>query len=132
MIPLKSQISNFTSVCMVMVPFYLGYLGAYKHIMIVVIKIGAFIYGMLILCGCLLSRSIVCRNHCFCVADIYQNYIPYHHTLNLGYLQPDSPDPDGIICSSNYLVIPFGITLGKVIGIEETLPLMDGKKAKLK
>ena len=30
--------------------------GAYKHDVVVVIKMGAYIHGMLILCGCLLSR----------------------------------------------------------------------------
>ena len=46
---------------------------------------------------------------------------PYHHTLNLGYLQPDSLNPDGIVYSSSDLVISFSITLGKVICVEVTL-----------
>ena len=40
---------------------------------------------------------------------------PYHHPLNLGYFQPDSLDPDGIIYSSSDLVVSFSITLGKII-----------------
>ena len=31
-------------------------MGAYKHDVVVVIKMGAYIHGVLILCGCLLSR----------------------------------------------------------------------------
>ena len=31
-------------------------MGAYKRDVVVVIKMGAYIHGMLILCGCLLSR----------------------------------------------------------------------------
>ena len=31
-------------------------MGAYKRDVVVVIKIGAYIHGVLILCGCLLSR----------------------------------------------------------------------------
>ena len=39
------------------VPFHVGYrMGAYKHDVVVVIKMGAYIHGMHILCGCLLSR----------------------------------------------------------------------------
>ena len=34
-------------------------MGAYKRDMVVVIKMGAYIHGVLILCGCLLSRSYV-------------------------------------------------------------------------
>ena len=30
--------------------------GAYKHDVVVVIKMGAYLHGVLILCGCLLSR----------------------------------------------------------------------------
>ena len=42
----------------------------------------------------------------------------YHHALNLGYLQPDSLDPDGIIYSSSDFDVPFSITFGKIIGVE--------------
>ena len=31
-------------------------MGAYKHNVVVVIKMGVYIHGVLILCGCLLSR----------------------------------------------------------------------------
>ena len=31
-------------------------MGAYKHDEVVIIKMGAYIHGVLILCGCLLSR----------------------------------------------------------------------------
>ena len=31
-------------------------MGAYKHDVVVVIKMGTYIHGVLILCGCLLSR----------------------------------------------------------------------------
>ena len=49
------RLSKFTSVCMA--PFMWGAyfcMGAYKRTVIVVIKIGTYIHGMLILCGCLL------------------------------------------------------------------------------
>ena len=45
----------------------------------------------------------------------------YHHTLNLGHLQPDSLDPDGIIYSASDLDVSFSITLGKVICVKVTL-----------
>ena len=48
-----------TSVCTVMVPFHWGayfFLGAYERDVVVVIKTGAHIHGVLVLCGCLLSR----------------------------------------------------------------------------
>ena len=32
------------------------HMGSYKHDVVIVIKKGAYIYGVLILCGCLLSR----------------------------------------------------------------------------
>ena len=41
------------------VPFHVGAyfcMGAYKRDVVVVIKVGAYIHGMLILCWCLLSR----------------------------------------------------------------------------
>ena len=44
------------------VHFHLGAyfcVGAYKRDVVVVIKIGAYIHGVLILCGCLLSRFTV-------------------------------------------------------------------------
>ena len=46
---------------------------------------------------------------------------PYHHSLNLGHLQPDSLDPDGIIYSSSDLDVSFSITLSKIICVEVTL-----------
>ena len=43
-------------------------MGAYKHDVVVVIKMGAYTHGVLILCGCLLSRfygsNIRHRDHC--------------------------------------------------------------------
>ena len=47
----KSRISKFTSVCMV--TRCLFRMGAYKHDVVVVNKVGAYIHGVLILCGCL-------------------------------------------------------------------------------
>ena len=41
------------------VPVHVGayfYMGVYKHNVVVVIKMGAYIHGVLILCGCLLFR----------------------------------------------------------------------------
>ena len=46
------------SVCMERVPFHVGAyycMGAYKRDMVVVIRMGAYIHEVLILCGCLLS-----------------------------------------------------------------------------
>ena len=63
----KSRISKFTSICTERVPFHVGAyfcMGAYKHDVIVVIKMGAYINGMLILCGCLLSQFYdICRSN---------------------------------------------------------------------
>ena len=55
----KSRISKFTSICTERVPFmWDAYfcMGAYKRDVVVVIKMGAYIHGVLILCGCLLSQ----------------------------------------------------------------------------
>ena len=41
-----------------------GCLGAYKRDVVVIIKMGAYIYGVLILCGCLLSRFYSMRYTC--------------------------------------------------------------------
>ena len=58
----------------------------------------------------------------------YVSYLhAYHHTLNLGYFQPDSLDSDGIIYSSSDLVVPFSITLSKVISVVVILSWEDGK-----
>ena len=49
----KSRISKYTSAA---VPSYMGAyfcMGAYKCNVVVVIKMGAYIHGMLIMCGCL-------------------------------------------------------------------------------
>ena len=40
-------------------PFHVGAyfcMGAYKHDVVVIIQMGAYIHGVLILCGCLLSQ----------------------------------------------------------------------------
>ena len=50
----ESRIFKFTSVCVLTGAYF--HMGAYKRDVVVVIKMGAYIHGVLILCGCLLSR----------------------------------------------------------------------------
>ena len=55
----NSRITKFTSVRMIMVLFIWGAyfcMSAYKRDAVVVIKMWAYIYGVLILCGCLFLR----------------------------------------------------------------------------
>ena len=52
----QEALPTFTCVCVVTGAFSRGVLGTYKRNVIVVIKMGAYIHGVLILCGCLLSR----------------------------------------------------------------------------
>ena len=55
-------------------------MGAYKHDVVVVIKMGAYIHGVLILCGCLLSRfysialRTVLRNNDFIILLMILSY----------------------------------------------------------
>ena len=57
----ERRISKFTYVCTITGAFLMwgAYfcMGAYKHNVVVVIKMGAYIYRVLILCGCLLGRA---------------------------------------------------------------------------
>ena len=45
--------SKFTSFCTVTGAYF--YMDAYKYDVVAVIKMGAYIHGVLILCGCVLS-----------------------------------------------------------------------------
>ena len=69
----KSAISLLFAVYFPMGAYFC--MGAYKRDVVVVIKMGAYIHGVLILCGCLLSRfygtytksTLYCKQTCFCV-----------------------------------------------------------------
>ena len=61
-------------------------MGAYKRDVVVVIKMGAYIHGVLILCGCLLSRfygSLCAKVH------VHMHKGRGHTTRMLNPLNPD-------------------------------------------
>ena len=58
-------------------------MGAYKHDMVVVIKMGAYIYRVLILCGCLLSQFYSISKYYFHTYKVNRNHTPFMNILKV-------------------------------------------------
>ena len=93
-------------------------MGAYKHDVVVVIKMGAYIHGVLILCGCLLSRfyGMVLHSSNF---YMLQNLRSYMHI----YQEPVNVCSSTLCCAYIHEGAVFYTSFGLVFHTQVCIPV---------